>query len=287
MGITRERFLEKVEEIAQSNPSYKEGRDGSDGACDCIGLIIGAIRRAGGSWTGIHGSNYSARYEMRELLPVMDAGELNPGDAVYKARMPGQTGYDLPERYGADPDNRDYYHIGVVTAVEPLEITHCTGPGIVRDTKLGKWTYRGRLKKVDYDGTEGMETMVQTATVVADKVDYDGTSQEVGTMVQAATVVADSGDDVKMRSTPSQTDGLYWKVPVGDKVQVAYVEGEWAKVRHQGRTGYMMVEYLKMDAQEPTASGSSSESTGGELITVQRAALQAVYDALGSILQGG
>ena len=154
--------------------------------------------------------------------------------------------------------------MGVVTAVEPLEITHCTGPGIVRDTKLGRWTYRGRLEKVDYDGTEVVETMVQTATVVAG-----------------------SGDDVKMRSTPSQTDGLYWKVPVGDKVQVAYVEGEWAKVRHQGRTGYMMVEYLEMDAQEPTASGSSSESTGGELITVQRAALQAVYDALGSILQGG
>ena len=109
----------------------------------------------------------------------------------------------------------------------------------------------------------------------------------VETRVQTATVVADSGDDVKMRSTPSQTDGLYWKVPVGDKVQVAYVEGEWAKVRHQGRTGYMMVEYLEMDAQEPTASGSSSGSTGGELITVQRAALQAVYDALGSILQGG
>lgn len=264
MGITRERFLEKVEEIAQSNPSYKEGRDGSDGTCDCIGLIIGAIRRAGGAWNGIHGSNYAARYEMRELLPVMDAGELNLGDAVYKARMPGEVGYALPERYKNDPDQRDYYHVGVVTAVEPLEITHCTGPGIVRDTKLGRWTYRGRLEKVDYDGTEVVETMVQTATVVAD-----------------------SGDDVKMRSTPSQTDGLYWKVPVGDKVQVAYVEGEWAKVRHQGRTGYMMVEYLEMDAQEPTASGSSSESTGGELIIVQRAALQAVYDALGSILQGG
>lgn len=264
MGITRERFLEKVEEIAQSNPSYKEGRDGSDGTCDCIGLIIGAIRRAGGAWNGIHGSNYAARYEMRELLPVMDAGELNLGEVVYKARMPGEVGYALPERYKNDPDQRDYYHVGVVTAVEPLEITHCTGPGIVRDTKLGRWTYRGRLEKVDYDGTEVVETMVQTATVVAD-----------------------SGDDVKMRSTPSQTDGLYWKVPVGDKVQVAYVEGEWAKVRHQGRTGYMMVEYLEMDAQEPPASGSSSGSTGGELITVQRAALQAVYDALGSILQGG
>ena len=112
MGITRERFLEKVEEIAQSNPSYKEGRDGSDGTCDCIGLIIGAIRRAGGSWTGIHGSNYAARYEMRELLPVMDAGELNLGEVVYKARMPGEVGYALPERYKNDPDQRDYYHVG-------------------------------------------------------------------------------------------------------------------------------------------------------------------------------
>ena len=265
MGITRERFLEKVEEFAATDIVYQEGKDGSNGACDCIGLIIGAIRRAGGSWTRIHGSNYAARYEMRELLPVMDAGELNLGDAVYKARMPGEVGYALPERYKNDPDQRDYYHVGVVTATSPLEITQCTGPGIVRDTKLGRWTYRGRLEKVDYDGT----------------------SQEVGTMVQTATVVADSGDDVKMRSTPSQTDGLYWKVPVGDKVQVAYVEGEWAKVRHQGRTGYMMVEYLEMDAQELPAAGSSSGSAGGELITVQRAALQAVYDALGSILQGG
>ena len=257
-------FIAQVEAIAQASPVYRLGGDGSDGTCDCIGLVIGAIRRAGGSWTGTHGSNYTARYEMRELLPVTDAGELCLGDVVYKARTPGQAGYDLPERYGADPDNRDYYHIGVVTAVEPLEITHCTGPGIVRDTKLGKWTYRGRLKKVDYDGTEGMETMVQTATVVAD-----------------------SGDDVKMRSTPSKTDGLYYKVPVGATVQVASVDGEWAKVRYQDRTGYMMVEYLEMDVQEPPTSGSSSGSTGGELITVQRAALQAVYEALGNLLQGG
>ena len=259
-----EAFIAQVDAIAQASPVYRPGGDGSDGTCDCIGLVIGAIRRAGGSWTGTHGSNYAARYEMRELLPVTDAGELCLGDVVYKARTPGQAGYALPERYKKGPDQRDYYHVGVVTAVEPLEITHCTGPGIVRDTKLGKWTYRGRLEKVNYDGTEVVETMVQTATVVAD-----------------------SGDDVKMRSTPSQTDGLYWKVPVGDKVQVAYVEGEWAKVRHQGRTGYMMVEYLEMDAQEPPASGSSSGSTGGELITIQRAALQAVYDALGSLLQGG
>ena len=259
-----EAFIAQVEAIAQASPVYRPGGDGSDGTCDCIGLVIGAIRRAGGAWTGTHGSNYAARYEMRELLPVTDAGELCLGDVVYKARTPGQAGYALPDKYSNDPDKRDYYHVGVVTAVKPLKITHCTSPGIVRDTKLGKWTYRGRLKKVGYDSAEGVETMAQTATVVAD-----------------------SGDDVKMRSTPSKTDGLYYKVPVGATVQVASVDGEWAKVRYQDRTGYMMVEYLEMDVQESPTSGSSSGSTGGELITIQRAALQAVYDALGSLLQGG
>ena len=258
--MTLEAFIAQVEAIAQASPVYRLGGDGSDGTCDCIGLVIGAIRRAGGAWTGTHGSNYAARSEMRELLPVTDAGELCLGDVVYKARTPGQAGYDLPERYKNDPDNRDYYHVGVVTATSPLEITHCTGPGIVRDTKLGKWTYRGRLEKVDYDGT----------------------SQEVGTMVQTATVVADSGDDVKMRSTPSQTDSLYWKVPVGATVQVASVDGEWAKVRHQARTGYMMLKYLEIDEQE-----APETVAGGDLVTVQRAALQAVYDALGNLLQGG
>lgn len=260
-----EAFIAQVEAIAQASPVYRLGGDGSDGTCDCIGLVIGAIRQAGGAWMGTHGSNYAARYEMRELLPVTDAGELCLGDVVYKARTPGQAGYALPERYKNDPDQRDYYHVGVVTATSPLEITHCTGPGIVRDTKLGKWVYRGRLKKVDYDGTEVVETMVQTAKVTAA-----------------------SGSAVKMRSKPSASDRLYWEVPVGAEVQVAEVTGSWAKVRYGDRTGYMMTDFLALDAQEPPEVGGTAETmTGGELITVQRAALQAVYDALGSVLQGG
>lgn len=260
-----EAFIAQVEAIAQASPVYRPGGDGSDGTCDCIGLVIGAIRRAGGSWTGTHGSNYAARYEMRELLPVTDAGELCLGDVVYKVRTPGQAGYALPERYKKGPDQRDYYHVGVVTATIPLEITHCTSPGIVRDTKLGKWTYRGRLEKVDYDGAEVVENMVQ-----------------------AATVVADSGSKVKMRSKPSASDGLYWEVPVGAEVQVAEITGGWAKVRYGDRTGYMMAAFLDMDGQEAPEEGGSAESVaGGGLVTVQRAALQEVYDALGSILQGG
>lgn len=265
--ISKDKFLEKVQEIADASPMYRLGGDGSDGTCDCIGLIIGAIRRAGGSWTGIHGSNYAARYEMRALLPVTDAGELNPGDVVYKARTPGQAGYALPERYKNDPDNRDYYHVGVVTATSPLEITHCTGPGIVRDTKLGKWTYRGRLKKVDYDGT----------------------SQEVGTMVQTATVVADSGSKVKMRSTPSKTDRIYEEVPVGATVQVIDILDGWGKIQYAGRTGYMMSEFLSIDAPTQSTEQTTPDNQGDTsgIISIQRAALQAIYDSIGSLLSNG
>ena len=78
------------------------------------------------------------------------------------------------------------------------------------------------------------------------------------------------------------------EVPVGAVVQVAEVSGGWAKVRYGDRTGYMMAEFLDMGGQEMTEAGGTAEAApGGELITVQRAALQAVYDALGSILQGG
>ncbi|MBQ9632239.1 MAG: hypothetical protein IJV04_04895, partial [Lachnospiraceae bacterium] len=57
-------FLARVEQIAAEEPGYQLGHSGDDNQCDCIGLIIGAIRRAGGQWRGIHGSNYAARNEL-------------------------------------------------------------------------------------------------------------------------------------------------------------------------------------------------------------------------------
>lgn len=45
--VTLEAFLIEVAKIKSEAPTYREGGDGSDGTCDCIGLVIGAIRRAG------------------------------------------------------------------------------------------------------------------------------------------------------------------------------------------------------------------------------------------------
>lgn len=40
--VNRESFLRNVDEIAAEEPSYQLGHDGSDGECDCIGLLLAA-----------------------------------------------------------------------------------------------------------------------------------------------------------------------------------------------------------------------------------------------------
>lgn len=60
LATTIETFLKNVLEIADAKPIYTNNGDSKD-ECDCIGLIIGALKLAGVSWGGIHGSNYAAR----------------------------------------------------------------------------------------------------------------------------------------------------------------------------------------------------------------------------------
>lgn len=253
MQISLDQFLANLDSIASERPAYKLGGDSSGGECDCIGLIIGAIRRSGGTWSGIHGSNYAARNEMDYLLPVTDAEDLNVGEVVYKASMPGQTNYALPGRYAGDPDQRDYYHVGVVRSVDPLQIVHCTSPGgITTDSRLGKWTYRGWLRKVSREGG-AMPT------------------------VTMATVVAESGNTVNMRKSPG--GALVDRVPVGAQVPVSGQQDGWSRISYGGKAGWMMDSYLRMDgAEQPSQTPADDDvwATINEL----RKRMDAVEEAL-------
>lgn len=157
--ITLSQFMTALQTNINRTTQYVSGGDGTGGKCDCIGLIIGAIRLAGGSWTGTHGSNYAVRNEMRWVQSVSSASQLAYGDIVYKAYAPGHSSWNLPSSYKYSSDQNDYYHVGVVTQVDPLRITHCTtvSGGIKVDTSMGAWKYRGLLKKVDYTDSEGQE----------------------------------------------------------------------------------------------------------------------------------
>lgn len=165
--MTLNDFLTQLRAIADEKPTYRLGGDGSDGTCDCIGAIIGACRRCGLRWKGIHGTNWTARYATRDMSRIPSAASLALGDLVYKVRSPGERRYALPRRYAAHFDDKDYYHIGVVVQKRPLRILHCTSPGgFTTDKRLGSWRYHGQLSLISEDASAApVPELVIPATV--------------------------------------------------------------------------------------------------------------------------
>ena len=232
--VTIALFIQKVLYIKSLNPKRREPGDGSDGYCDCIGLIIGAIRRCGLKWTGIHGSNWAARKEAVNLHPIKKVADLEIGDIVLKGCNPGVSGYRLPARYRKggkyyNGDLVDYYHAGVVTSLNPFNITHMSTKMKV-DTKLGQWNYAMRAKPLVEAGAYSSQT-IQTP----DPLPAAGTQ---------AYVTAPSGSTVNMRRSPALTGALIMRVPIGSIVNIVQPGETWCEISYGQRTGYMMAKYL-------------------------------------------
>ena len=234
-----------VQKIKSLNPSYKQPGDGSNGTCDCIGLIIGAIRRMGLKWTGIHGSNYAARYQMVNLRKISSLGEIELGDVMLKAYEKGHSKWTLNKypRYlpGGSMytgDLKDYYHAGVITSLNPIVITHMTSPKMktytvrsMNDLVSSNWLYHGKAKPI-----------VNAAT---DKPDTPDTSPDkTPTAGSRAVVVADSGGTVNMRAGANVNTRILMRVPLGATVDILAPGESWAHIKYGNMTGYMMAKFL-------------------------------------------
>lgn len=264
--MTNHEFVEGVRRIAASNPTYRTGGDGSDGTCDCIGLIMGAL---GGTFD-MHSTNWFARYQMFGLEPINhDRYEPEIGDILYKGRKPSNPNYDLHERYVtgryATGDLLDYYHVGVVTNVAPLEITHCTSTGSVNgiayDSTADSWTHVGVLANVDYD-----EPAMPEEATAANKV---------------AVVYSENRKPVRLRPIPSTDKPYIAEVPFGAQVEIIEQAEGWAKVIWGNQRGYMMTDFLRvigMTSPDPEAAPSDgytitlSASAAAELLAALRKA---------------
>ena len=246
-----EKFLTKVDAIQKEDPAYKQPGDGSGGVCDCIGLPIGAGRRAGFEYKGIHGSNYAARYQIVNLHYIASLNELKVGDVVLKAcdsngkvRKACNSGtkthkYDLPDRYKKGEkyytgDLLDYYHAGVVYSVNPLKIKHMTSPRMKVDTDLnGGWNYTGQWKPM-YSACDGKPA--PEPKPVPEPVPSTGSK---------AIVVAANGAPVKMRQYPSTSCSTWDRIPCGTEAEIIDPGEEWAKINCGKRKGwYMMAKFL-------------------------------------------
>jgi hypothetical protein len=242
--ISAEAFLEAALAIEAGKPTYREGGNGTDGTCDCIGLLIGAIRRAGGKYTGVRGSNWAARHELRgKLYTITGAKALRPGMAVFKAYDPFDDDWDLPQRYKTDPDQNDYYHVGVVISAEPLIILHCTksssANGCTRATSLKGWTHYGWMKQVGDSGQE--EKTLRSMIVHTD------------------------GGTLNLRAAASTGSERVGKIPNGATVEAGDTVNGWIPVRYQGMAGYCAAQYLE-DADRITIS--ISRAAAEELLRV-------------------
>lgn len=261
--ISVDKYVEGVNSIYIEQPAYEKGCDGSNGKCDCIGMCRGALIREGAEGIkGMNGTNYAARHTILDLQKIKKVDQLQVGDIVMKVRDKDDANMRLPDQYrkgGNDYSQKwgetNFTHIGTVTQINPLRITHMTSPTAKIDTGLGNWTYFGRLPWVDYKNKQETEDLV----------------------VGWATVWAEKGSTVKMRAKPSTLCRLYWEVPVGAQVVLVEPEDTWSGIIYAGQSGYMMTKFLREGEQVPlytvTIKGLTKEQAeelartyGGEIV---------------------
>ena len=262
-------FLKNVQKIVDSNPTYRTGGDGSDGTCDCIGLIMGAL----GKDFPMHSTNYFIRYQLAdEPDAITDGTELQLGDLVIKARRETNPRYDLHERYKPGgryyiiDDLLDYYHIGVVTGVNPLIITHCTETGLIngiaKDYTLEGWTHVGFAEDLEYE---------------------DQWDDATAPVHDIAIVYSEDGNPVRMRKAPTTASETIVKVPKGAQVEVTESADGWSTILWNGKRGYMMSEFLRVIGMEP-AIQAPEDPESWVTIKLSASAARELYKALGGAL---
>lgn len=236
-------YVKGVESIYEEHPSYKTGGDGSDGVCDCIGMCRGGLERAGASdVTNMRGTNQAARKTIQNIEPLISSAGLMVGDVVLKVRDKDDKTMPLPDRYrkgGADYDptwgETNFTHIGTVTGINPLEITHMTSPTAKKDKSIKNWSYLGELPWVKYGE-------------VVEPPDEPDLIHEPEPLT--ATVFAETGKTVNLRKSPSMGSALVERVPVGSVVEVLSYGESWCNVKYRWFKGFMMTAFLIFEETE-------------------------------------
>lgn len=202
---------------------------------DCSGMFVKMYRDQGAKI--YHGSNTIFREYCSETGKITSAKDLQVGMAVFKCKP--WTDADKGNKwYGTEPGNLS--HIGFVTSVNPLEITHCTSPVAKTDSTIGKWAYWGKLKDVDYGGSPSPEP---------------GPDPEPTPVTKTMYVTTPDGKSANIRRKASKQAALVEHVPYGASVIWTKNNGKgWAYVKYHGFVGWMMEDFLTEDVPGPAPS---------------------------------
>lgn len=232
------------------------------GCVDCSGAFTYAYEQFGIQCP--HGSNAIARnFTVGPMLPISEA---KPGMAAFKARVPGEKGYDLPDKYKAGIDLNDYYHVGLVDE-DPKYVLNAKGTNygfcLDRLNRENGWDCVAYLKYVDY-GEEKTDMGEKAVVVLAS---------------------GSSGSTVNLREGPGKNYNVIIKVPVGSEVTVEEDRGAWCKVRYGDRTGWMMSNYLEYPGQDGETDSITAD--GRDKIEEALKMIETATDMIGSVVGRG
>ena len=233
------------------------------GNVDCSGAFVYAGRLWDVSYP--HGSNAIARKcIIGQMLPISEA---RPGMAAFKARVPGEKDYALPDKYTRGADLNDYYHIGLIdTDGKHVLNAKGTSYGFWRDelTRSNGWDCVAYLTDVDYGEAVPVE-QVKMAKVVLP--------------------TGASGTSVNMRKDKDRASQVITRVPVGSEVRVINDAGEWCYIGYGDKIGWMMSNYLEYAGQDGESGAISEEDR--EAIEAALKQIEAATETIGSILGRG
>ncbi len=200
-----------------ATPGYNDSR-----GVDCSGAFVYAYGLYGERI--YHGSNRMIREYCHGVKPVSEA-KLEVGMAIFKSRKelsdlkaeykPGGRYYDPALPY-------DYYHVGLITSVNPLEIVNATYPNVLISRRLSDWSDAAFLNAVDY-------------------------GSDISKPMSAAYTVAEQGGTVNLRRAPDARAEIIARVPLGRRVLAGDENGGWRKVRFGASEGYMMAEFVAVN----------------------------------------
>ena len=243
--IPVEDILRLFEKMKDENWRYTMGAAEKNNV-DCSGAFVYAYKKLG-KISIYHGSNWMARNEACQLLPITAA---QPGMIALKAKEETENGYHLPEKYKNGTDTRDYYHVGLVSR-DGCRVLNAAGAdyGFISSGLSAKngWDFVSYAKSIDYGGKEN-----ETET------------QEEGKTMFQMMVTATSGSTVNRRVAPKAGAALLDRIKIGTVVTVVATDGTWSTVQYDGVTGYMMSQYLtELDSTDTT---TETDTTLAELL---------------------
>ena len=181
---------------------------------DCSGLFKWAFTQLGG--TIAHGSNsiwnkYCSSQGNLNNGKRIDGKDLKPGTAVFTT------------------SGTKHNHIGLYIGGGKVIEAQGTEAGVIYSSITNKkWKAWGELKGVSLEEEKGGDDPM-TAKVVLP--------------------AGSTGTTVNVRSKASKSAGIEFKVKVGSVVDVLEDLGTWCFIQYNGKSGYMMSNYLEYDGQ--------------------------------------